>query len=156
MTDIKGKFTDSNYTWAEDRPGGGGGGPRSMKIMGSGVSLKWLVSPNPHDNPTYNGGKQEDLYKGFVKEINKGWPTKDKVSYKPIKDVSDVKDKALKKKMMAMDKKKQTQALKLHNAECEQAAEDAAAAKYLKAVASHFAKKKGSKFKLGAVNHKLG
>ncbi|HJN10288.1 MAG: hypothetical protein QGH33_14045 [Pirellulaceae bacterium] len=156
MPDAKGKFTDKNYTWAEKRPGGGGGGPRSMKIIGPGIDLTWGVDPNPHDNAAYNNNGQEDLYKGFVKQINAGWPTRGAVKYKEIDDVADVPDKALKKKMMKMDKKKQKAALVNYNDATEEAAKKVVEDRHEAAVETHITSKKKVAFKLGQVTYTLG
>ena len=160
MTDIKGSFKDDSYTWAEDRPGGGGGGPRSMKIMGPGIAqggLLWGVDPNPHANGAYNDGGQQKLYDGFVKQIDQGWPTKGKASFTKVKEDGDIPDKTLKAKMLKMKKPEQVKAIENFNKEGEAAAEEDVKKKYVEAVLSHLQGKKGkAKFTLGSETYTLG
>ncbi len=158
MTDVKGKFKDDAYTYAEDRPGGGGGGPRSMKIMGPGIAqggLLFGVDPNPHANAAYNDSGQASLYAGFAKQFDSGWPTRGTESFKPIKDVADL-PRDEKAKALKMQKSQQVQAIKNYNeaqAKAETAKLDEA---YRKAAVAHINSKKGIKFSLGTETYKLG
>ena len=159
MVDIKGSLSDDSYTWAEDRPGGGGGGPRSMKIMGPGLptgGILWGVDPNPHGNSTYNDNGQAGLYAGFVKKIDTSWPTKGKATWTTIDDVTDVKDKKVKADLLKKGKPQQVAALKKMNTEAKEAAEKLVADNYVKAVIKHLAGKKGSTFTYGGVLYTLG
>lgn len=159
MVDIKGTFTDSNYTWAEDRPGGGGGGPRSMKIMGAALGTKtllWGVDPNPHGNNAYNAGGQALLYAGFVKKINAGWPTKDKVSFTNLKSFDDIPTKKRPSGWQKFDAKKQKTALDTYNKDTKTELEAKAEADYRKEVLTHLAARKKSKFTFGGVEYTLG
>ncbi len=159
MVDVKGKFKDDAYTYAEDRPGGGGGGPRSMKIMGAGIAqggLLFGVEPNPHANAAYNDGGQASLYAGFAKQIDNGWPTRGKESFKPIKDVADLPKGDFKTKCLAMQKPKQVEAIKKYNEEQAKAESVKLDEAYRKAVVAHINGKKGIKFTLGSEVYKLG
>lgn len=157
MVDIKGSFSDSSYTWAEDRPGGGGGGPRSMKLLGDGLDKgwKWPISPNPHENATYNKN-QKGLYEGFVKKINNNWPRKNDVKFTPLKSFDDIPAKEKPKNFTKMKKAEQDRTLKNYNKDKLVELEVAAREKYVSAVIKHLKGKKGSKFTYGGVMYTLG
>jgi len=159
MPDVKGTLKDDRWSFAEDRPGGGGGGPRSMKIMGPGIAaggLLYGISPNPHANAAYNDGGQQTLYAGFAKKIDDGWPKAKDANFKKVKDVADL-PKDLKAKALKMDKKAQQKAIDNYNTEGEKAANKEADDNYVKAVVAHIKGKAGKiTFALGGVTYKMG
>jgi hypothetical protein len=159
MPDVKGSLSDDRWTYAEDRPGGGGGGPRSMKIMGPGIAqggLLYAISPNPHGNAAYNDGGQQTLYAGFATKINAGWPKEKAATFTKVKDVSDL-PKDLKAKALKMDAKKQKAAIDNYNTEGEAAAKKKALETYVAAVVAHIKGKAGKiTYALGGVTYTMG